>query len=90
QKYHVNPKIINKKINLNNLSQNHQKDFMEEINFDPKNIMFIGQEAFTEVSFEIFRQYAVETPISEIVKSVTKAKKVNEDRDIGNLRGCRH
>ncbi|MFW8664791.1 helicase-related protein, partial [Candidatus Phytoplasma citri] len=38
QKYNVNPKIINKKLNLNNLSQNNQKDFMKEINLDPKNV----------------------------------------------------
>ncbi|EMR14746.1 MULTISPECIES: excinuclease ABC subunit UvrB [Candidatus Phytoplasma] len=38
QKYHVNPQIINKKININNFSQNHQKDFMKEINLDPKNV----------------------------------------------------
>ncbi|MDV3157314.1 MAG: excinuclease ABC subunit UvrB [Candidatus Phytoplasma australasiaticum] len=38
QKYHVNPQIINKKININNFNQNHQKDFMNEINIDPKNV----------------------------------------------------
>ncbi|MDV3192690.1 MAG: UvrB/UvrC motif-containing protein [Sweet potato little leaf phytoplasma] len=38
QKYHVNPQIINKKININNFSQNHQKDFMKEINLNPKNV----------------------------------------------------